>query len=75
MTAATVVARYNFPMAAEVVALTVTDGYTYTSTLSTPLIANCSRNDVVCTISGRTVTMVLSGLSSASLVLKVEGYL
>jgi len=80
MTAATVTAYYNTQLHEEVVLLSVTDGYTYTTKMSKPLVAFATANvdidgEINCTISGRTVTINAVGASGSAVALLIKGYL
>ena len=80
MTAATVTTRFRGPeLAHEYVILTVTDGETYTTDMSSPQIAfaTTQANDdgeVNCTISSRTVTINAAGMTDKKIGLHIVGY-
>lgn len=80
MAAATVTERYNTALQEEVVLLEVSDGETYTSSLSKPLVAFANSQaantaTVVCTISGRTITFISAGATDVAVAVCIKGYL
>lgn len=88
MTAATVTTRLRGPaLAEENVVITVSDGETYVSELSTPLFCQLTWQETTvfgsstqndpgsCTISGRTITIVATSISDKKAALTIKGYL
>ena len=84
MTAATVTTRFDrVPFAEEHVILTLSDGETYVSRLSKPLLCQITQaedmgaetNSPSYTISGRTITIYNDGVSDKKLILTVYGKL
>ena len=88
MTAATITTKLRGPaMAEENVVITVSDGETYTSELSSPQFCQLTWQEGVtfssiadsdvgsCTISGRTITIAATGVTDKKAALTIKGYL
>lgn len=80
MAAATVTSLWREALAEEVVLLEVSDGETYTSSLSKPLVAIATAQadddgEINCVISGRTITINAAGMSDKAIALVVKGRL
>jgi len=83
MAAATITSEFNTSLAEENVILTVSDGETYTSKLSTPLLVQitCAEdmgaetNATSYSISGRTITLYADGVTDKLMALTIKGYL
>lgn len=80
MTAATIANKYREALAEEVVVLTCSDGETYTSSLSKPLVAFATAQadndgEINCTISERTITINAAGMTDVSIALLIKGRL
>jgi Tfp pilus assembly protein FimT len=83
MTAATLTTRFEGHLAEENVNLTVTDGETFVSKLSTPLFCHITSsedmgaetNSASYTISGRTITIYADGVTDKLMTVTVKGRL
>ena len=83
MTAATVTSRFDYPMAREKVVLTVSDGYIFTSKLTSPQLCQITEaedmgsetNSASYSISGQTITIYADGVSAKKMAVTVYGKL
>jgi len=80
MAAATIVEKFQGVLAEEVVTLTCSDGETYVSSLSKPLVAFATANadndgEINCVISGRTITINAAGMTDVLIALLIKGRL
>jgi len=80
MTAATITTTVEAGLADEYVVLTVTDGETYTSKLSSPVMCFATGQEDIdahlnTTISGRTITINYASQTDKKVALHVVGYL
>lgn len=79
MAAATVTKIYTEHLAEEVVVLECSDGETYESILSKPVVAFATAQadndgEINCTISGRTITINAASMTDVSIALYIRGY-